>query len=471
MELMTILSEGEIERFQKKTEEILATVGIRVSHPTVLRLCRAAGAEVDDISGIVRFPPPLLRELLASVPSAYTIAGVDGTEHVIGGNNQFCLAIVTDPWIIDYETQRPRRPCLEDLRRHTIIAQRLDRVVAISRMDFPVTDVEGPTSSLRALEEYLLLQNKHIFALVTTVEDFQRFLDIGRILAQSDDLSKTRLMSVGVAVISPLTVSDSSMELLLGACANNFPVYPTVCPMAGTTGPYSKASTLLLGNAENVAIAALSQVIRRSTPFLYAFGPSVSHMRSGHDMYYTLDKVLWKSAASQLGRSYNMPVAAECGGTMTYRYDQQNGAEGMLFMLAAVTSKANLLTGIGSCYNAIGMSAEMMIIQMAWLDACKYLQQGINTDDLHMGLESIRNVGPGGNYLMDDLTIKFLRSSEFFSHPLFDYSGGFEESESLLTRAHNKVEEMVAGFESPLPDRIQEQLRRYFADQYRKLEA
>ena len=54
---------------------------------------------------------------------------------------------------------------------------------------------------------------------------------------------------------------------------------------------------------------------------------------------------------------------------MTYRYDQQNGAEGILFMLAAAASKANLLAGIGSTHNAIGMSAEMMLIHTAWLEA------------------------------------------------------------------------------------------------------
>ena len=72
-------------------------------------------------------------------------------------------------------------------------------------------------------------------------------------------------------------------------------------------------------------------------------GLSVTDLRSGADLYYTLDKVLWKNAAVQLGLAENMPVGAECGGTLTHRYDPQAGAEGMLFMLAAHASG-----GIGS---------------------------------------------------------------------------------------------------------------------------
>lgn len=464
-----VLSEGQIEQIRSATEDILENTGVRVAHEDILRRARAAGARVDQASGRVRIPAPLLRELLDQVPAGYTIAGMDGTEVVVGRNSQHCLAIVTDPWIIEYETQRPRRPCLDDVRRHTIIAQQLDGVVAISRMDFPVTDYEDATSSLRALEQHLLHHVKHYSVVPATLENYRQWLDIGRILAQGKDPSESKLFSVAVAVVSPLSLVNFNAEILLSACEHNFPVIPTVCPMAGTTSPYSLGSTVLLSNCEIVFLAALTQIIKRGQPYLYTFGPSVSDMSSGRDLYYTLDKFLWKIAAVQLAKAYNMPSAAECGGTMTYRYDQQNGAEGMLFMLAAHASGANILAGIGSCHNANGMSAEMMLIQTAWLDAARFLTRGINTDTLHLGVETIKKAGPGANFLTDDLTLRLLRSDEFFRNDLFDFSGGYGEDRSMLVRAHERAEEMVADFDSPAPENIQEALRRYFHDQYKEM--
>jgi hypothetical protein len=41
----------------------------------------------------------------------------------------------------------------------------------------------------------------------------------------------------------------------------------------------------------------------------------------------------------------------------------------------------------------------------------------------------------------------------------------------MLERAHEKVERMVAGFESPLPGQVQEDLRRYFHGAYRRMGA
>lgn len=187
---MKKLSESQIEQIQRATEDILENVGFGVMHKDLLCRVRAAGAKVNETSGIVRIPTPLLRELLAQVPSQYQIAGLANTEVNVGSEDQHCVAIVTDPWIIDYQTQRPRRPSLEDIRRHTIIAQRIESVVAISRMDFPVTDFTDSTSSLRALEEHLLNHNKHIYVLPASLDSFEQWLEISHILTGGQRPSK-----------------------------------------------------------------------------------------------------------------------------------------------------------------------------------------------------------------------------------------------------------------------------------------
>ena len=247
---------------------------------------------------------------------------------------------------------------------------------------------------------------------------------------------------------------------------------PTTCPIAGMTSPYSMASTLLQSNVETIGLAALTQIVRRGHPYIYGMGPSIGHMRHMHDMYYTLDTLLWTLAAVQLGKSYNIPVSASCGGSMTYRYDQQNGAEGALFMLAAANSGADLIGSFGSTYNAIGMSAEMMLIHSAWLAVAHYLKRGIQVDELRLGVESLRRTGPGGSFMTDDLTVQLLRKGEFFANDLLDYAAETAvEGPSLLARAHAKVEQMVANPQSPHSEAVQENLQRYFAGRYRQLEA
>ncbi len=183
MELIKLLSESEIEQFRERTEEVLEAIGLEVQHPGLLERCRAAGAVVDEATGSVRLPRPLLRELLACVPASYTVGSADGRQWTIGGGEQYAHAIVTDPWIVDYATQTPRHPCLADLRRNTIIAQKLPIVAGISLMDYPVTDVPEPISSLRAFEEHVLHHSKHILIYATDLERYEDWLNVLRIPA------------------------------------------------------------------------------------------------------------------------------------------------------------------------------------------------------------------------------------------------------------------------------------------------
>jgi trimethylamine--corrinoid protein Co-methyltransferase len=231
------------------------------------------------------------------------------------------------------------------------------------------------------------------------------------------------------------------------------------------TSPFSLAGTLALGNAENLFLLALTQLFNPGNPFLYSLGPAVGHMQTGACLYYTLDKVIWKTAHVQLAKSYGLPVAAECGGSMTHHFDQQSGAEGMLFMLAAVGSGADLLPGFGSTFNAVGHSTEMMLIQDAYFRAARFLQRAVRTDSEHLGLGAIQEMGPDGQFLTDDLTLKYVRGGEFFSNDLFDHSGDSRHHPSMHEIAHERAQAMVEGFESPVPHQVQEELRRYFHDQ------
>ncbi len=464
MDFSRVLSEEQIGRVHAAAETLLEETGFSVQDEAILRRCGRAGATVNESSGVTQWPKPLLRELIAHVPSSYEIGGLLGDTWEIGGTQPWGLAIVTDPWIIDYATRQPRRPRLEDVRRHTILAQRMKDVAAVSRMDFPVSGVDGPASSLRALETHLLHTTKHYYFPSASPDSNGPWIDLMRIVADGKDPAAMRLFSVMVAVLSPLVLSPVNADLLRLAVECNAPVVPTICPMAGSTSPYTRASTLVLGHAENLALAALTQVVKPGHPFLYTFGPSVTDLRSGRDLYYTLDKVLWKIAAVQMARSLNLPVSAECGGTMTFRYDPQNGMEGFLFMLAAVASGAHLLAGFGSCYDAVGMSGEMMLIQEAWLHAARHLQQGIHTEEARLGLDNLCVAGPGGDFLTDALTLEFMHGGEFFSQDLFDYTPAEQSGKSMLEHAHERMEALTGECTSPVPGRIQESLRRYFFD-------
>jgi len=173
---MKTLNDNQIGLIREKTEGILENIGFNVTHKGILKIARVAGANVDEANCRVRIPGNLLRELISKAPSKYTITGIDGKEYEVGGERQLCHSIITDPYIIDYEMQSPRRPCLEDVLKHTAIAQKLEHIDIASMMDFPVTDYNDASSSLRALEEHLL----HLANIYTVMLLQWKVITVGR---------------------------------------------------------------------------------------------------------------------------------------------------------------------------------------------------------------------------------------------------------------------------------------------------
>ena len=142
----------------------------------------------------------------------------------------------------------------------------------------------------------------------------------------------------------------------------------------------------------------------------------------------------------------------------------QAGIEGALLLLPSVACGQNYVGGLGSNYNACGMSAEMIILQTDLARLIERIGDGIDTRDALLGYESIAAAGPGGHFLEDPLTVKMLRSGEFFTAGSFDRLGERSPNypkDSMLVRAHQKVEELLATHTPAAKESVVEEIHRW----------
>jgi trimethylamine---corrinoid protein Co-methyltransferase len=461
------LSDSEIERMHEKTLDLFDRVGVCIQHAEALQSLKKAGARVEEASGRVRFPPPMVRELLQLAPPVALETGLNGKILQVGGRNRYYLSLILDPFIVDHRDGL-RRPVLEDVRRHTILGESLERVNSMMRMQFPLDDVPEPDCYRKSMEVFLCHTTKHVAAYPTSEANCREWMDVMAVVADAAglDVAETPLMSVAMAVTSPLKVHGPNIEIMKMAMSRSYPIISTVCPMAGTTAPYSIAGTSLLANAEALLPVLITQCFKPGHPVFYAIGPSVTDMKSGHDLYYRVEKLLFKLAGVQMGKYYGLPIAGEAGGTLTHRADVQNGAESMMYLLAALSGQ-NIIGGLGSLHNANGMSAEQIVMQCGLVDMAEYVSRGIDASDYKLALDSIAAVGPGGNFLTDSLTLDLLRSHEFFHSPYVDLTGGYADHASgMYDIAHEEVERLVAQYQPTVPQKVRDAIRNHFRKLY-----
>jgi len=294
------------------------------------------------------------------------------------------------------------------------------------------------------------------------------WIEICTIINRGRPIKGSGLLSTAAAVLSPLSVNSVNCEIMLEAVKHDMPIIPTTCPMAGSTSPYAPDGTLVQGIAESLIIICTAQVMNPGNPCLFSFGPSVTEMNTGRDLYYTIDKVLLKIAAIQFAKRLGLPTVAETGGAMNCRCDMQSGAEGMLMALSAAVSGADVLAGAGSCLNANGLSPEFIVMQHAFVETAQFLHNGFDISGIEKSLNSIREQNCGGNFLTDGLTIDNLYDNDFFKNPLFDMAGEIGGGVSMFERANDAARKINENFVSPVPEDIAQNLRMFFELIYKK---
>ena len=454
------LSQEKVALIKAKIEQTLWQIGLRVEMQEVRDMCAAAGAQIR--GDRVHFPADVLQRLMSLAPKSYEIRSPYGESWTIGGGQQHMAGIVIDPWIND--PAGVRRPCMDDLLTNLALMDHYKEIVMVSRMDFPVTDYEGDISSYKALEQFFLNYGKHISAYCTSLESLREYFEIGQTLLGDQPLKDSKIMTVAVATLSPLAVTEINCRLMLEAAKYNFPIVPTTCPMAGTTSPYTMIGTFIQGMAEVVGLCAVLQAVNPGNPYLMAYGPSVASLADCHDMYYTMEKPVWKLAAAEVTAAYGLPFIAECGGNTPYGFDMQAGAESMIQMLSGVGCGADVIAGVGSCYNANGLSAENIVIGMCLKRASDFMTRGMELDQLDESMESMEAQKDSGHFLLDDLTLDNMRSGEFFDDDTLNMFGEFKEAPSMLERAQSIIAKVKGSYTSPVPADAQTRIRDYFAE-------
>lgn len=107
--------------------------------------------------------------------------------------------------------------------------------------------------------------------------------------------------------------------------------------------------------------------------------------------------------------------------------------EKFITLLAHTLSKVNVVWGIGNIEASKTISPEIAVIDNELIGCCKRFAEGINTDDEHIALDVIREVGFNGTFLETEHTFRFFRE---------------ELRHSALPNRHNRINWIKNGSKS-----------------------
>lgn len=461
---LRVLGDEDIRLIHQATLEIIESVGVRFPSDKALTIWEEHSARIDRNSMIVRVPGRVIEEALQQAPPAYTLAARDAALDLpLDGNHVYVGTDGCGFEVIDLETGQRRRSRLQDVVDIARVADSLEEVafhwVPVSAQDMP--------PETRGLHELLgIWQNsrKHVQTESIYVgKEALGAVEMAACLAGGrKELGRRPLLSIMECTISPLAQDGGSLEAALVGAEAGLPVGFMTMASCGSSGPTTMAGNLAVGNAEVLSALAMIELAYPGTPVFYAAAPTAMDLRTAAYTGGGPEDFLFGAACNELADFYNIPLSMGSFATGAKEPNWQAGVENSLstFMASAVMS--DMLLGIGLLNGSTIWSYEQMIMDAEIFGIVAKVMEGIPVNPETLALHAIREVGPGGTFLMHGHTLQHMR--ELWLNALMDrrpYVVWEKKKDGARDWAKDKAKQILATHHpSALEPQLDEELRR-----------
>jgi len=446
---LEILSEGQTWAIHSASLEILERTGMKCKNEAALKIFKDGGAYVE--GDRVWIPPVMVEQALKSAPSRILVTGRHGNGKVLLERNVSNYGLGTDvPNHIDTYTREIRPTVLKDIENIGKVVQKCKNIDFTSNSGL-ASDVQPEMQDLYHYKVGSTYCDKPFFTTAANGENMKALIDMATVFAGSyENLRKAPSLIVYGEPVSPLSFDKHATEVLLVCAEYKIPiVFPPMVQM-GATGPMTLAGGLAQGNAETLASLVLHQLKSPGAPFIW--GPFVGMM----DMRTTLccygGPVIMKSQAAlgQITRFYNIPTFGFAAVSDSATIDVQCGMEMMWSVLVNALAGLNLCHDVGYLNSGLIFSLESLLLGDDIISAVSHFADGIQVDDETLALDVIDKVGPEGNFLSEEHTVKFLKQEGWYSSLLnrkqfqaWKAEGSKTVNQRLAEKAHKIIEEDV----------------------------
>jgi len=464
------LTGEQVKQIHVASLAILKRTGVQVERPEALRLFTEAGAEVD--GDRVRLSQSFVEDAVDKAPSRVVLAGRNpDNDLILEGARVHIGTGGAALQVLDLETGKIRKAILRDVGDMARIVDALDNIHFYLIPIYP-TDMSKENVEINKYYASLANTTKHVQAGVYTVQGIRDVVEMCEcIIGGTEPLRERPLVSFITSwMVSPLKFDAGVTTLLIECCRQRMPVVLSAAPMAGSTAPVTLAGMLAQLNAEQLAGLALTQLVQPGCPVIIGPIPATADMRSGKYLAGTVELGLCNAAITQMAHFYKLPIYNSAGMTEAKIPDIQAGMEKAQSVIQVALAGANFIHhAAGMLEDMSTIAYEQFVIDNEMLGMVMRAVRGIEVNDETLALDAIDRVGPGGHYLMDEHTLRHMRTEHYFPSAVFDRQGREMWEQAGATDAWTRAKEIARRIlaehkPEPLAPEVDERIQERFAD-------
>lgn len=452
---VTFLSDSEVDKIHSLSMRLLENVGVEIPVDAARQIFARHGARVAGTR--VYLPRRLVEDSVRLAPAQFTIHARNPQKSVVvGGEAAIFAPGYGAPFLMDYE-QGARRPTLQDYDNLARLADALPNLDLAGHLLVEPQDMPAGQAYLRMLRSTMRHSDKPFIGSTSGAKGVRASVEMAGILFGGTAGLKERPAMISlINTLSPLAFSSEMVDALMLQAEWRQPVVIAAMVQAGATGPVTLPGVLVQQNAEILAGVTLAQLVSPGTPVVYGSTSTIMDMNTAAGAIGSPEYPVMIAAHAQLARFYGLP--SRSGGSLTDSQvpDAQAGLESMQSLLTTVNAGIHfVLHAAGILGSYLTFSYEKMVIDDEMCGMVRRYRRGITIDEEQLAYDAIAGVGPGGNFLMDDHTLRNFRHA--FYRPALcsrDALPAWEEkgSHDMAQRANLRWKKLLAEHVVPALD-------------------
>lgn len=406
---LTMLAPEQCQRLHTASCRILECTGVRIYHQGALQLLKAAGAKV--AGDLAKIPAELVDAAIASAPRAFTLyrRGTQEAACLLDGEQVYFGPGSDTLRYLDPRTDQRRDFGLADVADCIRVCDALPEIGFVMSVGIP-RDVPTQRYFRHQFAAMIRHTTKPTVFVCNDLADIEAIAAMAAVVAGSrDGLAQAPTLLLYSEPTTPLAHSAEAVDKLLFCARQRIPVTHSPAPMIGGTAPVTLAGAVALGNAEMLSGLVMHQLTNPGAPFLYGHGVHHLDMKEMISVYGAPEFQLARVMAAEMGRFYRLPVWGYAAHSDSAVLDEQAAIDAQFSIQTALLAKTNLNHDVGYLEAGLAASPEAMVLANELIAMNRVFAHGVRFDDEALALDVIHEVGPGGQFLSHNHTMRHWR--------------------------------------------------------------
>jgi len=445
---------------------ILQKVGVAFHSRKAIDIFKHHGIKTD--GNLVFIKPGEVQKALDSAPPDFVLRGRNPENNIHIGSGEPALAPGYGAPHLMTRSGRKRNATLDDYRRFCKLIQTSPVVNVSGFLVVDPEDLDRETYHRDMLFSHMTLCDRPFMGSPLSEAAMQDAVNMARILfglPQGGKELETVMIS-NINSLAPLQYAREMIEAMIVSVRNRQAVIISTAGIMGATSPIRPAGHMAVQSACFLAGLVLAQLVESGAPVVFGGVGSQMDMQSGSFYNGSPETFMAIQATCAMAEYYNLPCRSGGGLNDAHVLDFQAGAQTAMSLICTLQSGADFILhacGILAAYMA--MSFEKFIADEELIVGIKKALLPMEISDETIDLETVRDVGPAGEYLTHGSTLALCRSALMPSRLMnrLDFDSWQDEgAPDIYTRAGGVLNERLESYQKPDMDpAIQHDLRGY----------